>query len=102
MSRPDGGPSKSFAGGAVRALYDNLELESPEWRERAPAFQTDPVTREAKALALDRAIRDVMKADWRGNTFKEREVRNAIRAELGDDEALVNTVFQIVKSQREY
>ena len=42
--------------------------------------------REAKSLALDFAIRDVKKADWRGNTFKEREVRNAIKSELGDDD----------------
>ena len=42
------------------------------------------------------------KADWRGNRFKEREVRNAIKAELGDDDALVDTVLEIVKAQRDY
>ena len=35
---------------------------------------------EQLALALDRAIRQVKKADWRGNRFKEREVRNAIKS----------------------
>ena len=54
------------------------------------------------ALALDRAIRAVKKADWRGNRFKEREVRNAIDAKLGADEVLVDRVFEIVKAQREY
>lgn len=44
--------------------------------------------REEMALALDRAIREVKKADWRGNRFKEREIRNAIRVQLGDDDAL--------------
>ena len=42
------------------------------------------------------------KADWRGNKFKEREVRNAIKSELGDDLGLVNTIFDIVKAQSEY
>jgi type I restriction enzyme R subunit len=44
----------------------------------------------------------VKKADWRGNRFKEREVLNAIQAELGEDEALVGRIFEIVKAQREY
>ena len=42
------------------------------------------------------------KADWRGNRFKEREVRNAIEAVLGDDDALVDRIFEIVKAQRDY
>ena len=62
----------------------------------------DSDTEEAKALALDLAIRNVKKADWRGNTFKEREVRNAIRSELGDDGELVEEIFEIVKNQRDY
>ena len=40
------------------------------------------------------------KADWRGKTFKEREVRNAIKQVLGGDEALVDTIFEIVKNQQ--
>jgi type I restriction enzyme R subunit len=44
----------------------------------------------------------VKKADWRGNKFKEKEVRNAIRSELGDDEGLVERIFEIVKAQRDY
>ena len=58
--------------------------------------------REKLALALDAAIRAVKKADWRGNRFKEREVRNAIKAELGDHETMVDRIFEIVKAQREY
>ena len=56
---------------------------------------------ELAALALDDAIRDVKKADWRGNRFKEREVRNAIQSVLEDD-ALADTLFEIVKAQRDY
>ena len=57
--------------------------------------------REARALAVDAAIRLVKKADWRGNRFKEREVRNAIKSEL-DADGLVNTIFEIVKAQSDY
>ena len=53
-------------------------------------------------MAVDRAIRQIKKADWRGNKFKEREVRNAIQSVLDGDADLVETIFQIVKNQREY
>jgi type I restriction enzyme R subunit len=73
---------------ALRALYDNLQ----QGREN----------REAMALALNNAIHAVKKADWRGNRFKEREVRNAIRSQLGEEEGLIDTIFEIVKNQRDY
>ena len=58
--------------------------------------------RSAKAVAVDHAIRSVKKADWRGNRFKEREVRNAIKSQLGDNEELVYHIFEIAKAQSEY
>jgi type I restriction enzyme R subunit len=86
---------------ALRALFDNLVVLVPTARE--PLDTEPPVdVREAKALALDRAIRRVKKADWRGSKIKEREVRNAIHAELGGNESLVNAIFEIVKAQSEY
>ena len=93
---------------ALRALFDNLEAapdpaapEPPPPRSgaRPPA---DAEARAEKALALDRAIRRVKRADWRGNLFKEREVRRAIRSELDGDEALADTMFEIVKRQPDY
>lgn len=42
------------------------------------------------------------KADWRGNRFKEKEVRNAITSVLGDRDDLADIVLEIVKNQREY
>ena len=85
---------------ALRALFDNL----PVVGERQAQYDAIPPIddREAKALALDRAIRRVKKADWRGNKIKEREVCNAIHAELGGNESLVNAIFEIVKAQSEY
>ncbi len=90
---------------SLRALYDNLEQPVASGvRESSVGYGAadDSVDREGLALALDRAIRAVKKADWRGNRFKEREVRNAIRAELGGDDADVDRIFEIVKAQREY
>ena len=103
VSQPETGSTypSSIDNGALRALYDNLEGAGVLVGQEPPPphYGED---RGERALAVDRAIRAVKKADWRGNRFKEREVRNAIRAELGGDEALVDTVFAIVKAQREY
>lgn len=88
----------------MRALNDNLD-QTQTWvvSPPRPPYGTGAVTtgREGYSLALDRAIRQVKKADWRGNRFKEREVRQAIRDVLGDD-TLVDRIFAIVKAQREY
>ena len=78
----------SINSAALRSLYDNLDGVED--------------SREAKALALDRAICRVKKDDWRSHKFKEREIRNAIRSELGGDDSLTNTIFDIVKAQNEY
>ncbi len=68
---------------AQRALYDNLDKN------------------EVLATAIDAEVRKIKKDDWRGNKFKEREVRNAIRAHLADP-ALVDLVFDLVRNQHEY
>ena len=93
--------------GALRALYDNLEDANDmvlEVREPQPHYGSGPRMdgRTARAVALDRAIRAVKKADWRGNRFKEKEVRNAITSELGAGEDAIDRIFEIVKQQREY
>lgn len=99
-------PSK-INSATLRALYDNVDDFSGRpsvVRERPPHYGPEPAEdeREVKALALDRAIRQVKKADWRGNRFKEREVRNAIQSVLGAEDAVVDRLFEIVKNQREY
>jgi len=68
---------------AKRALYDNLDKN------------------EVLATAIDAEVRKIKKDDWRGNKFKEREVRNAIRAHLADP-ALVDLIFDLVRNQHEY
>ena len=85
---------------ALRALFDNLgelaDATAPDQDVSISAW------RETKALAIDNSIRNVKKADWRGNRLKEREVRNAIKAELGDDETFIDAIFEMVKAQSDY
>ena len=74
---------------AQQALYDNLGQD------------------ETLVLRLDEKIRSVKKADWRGNKFKEREVRNAIASvietHVRDDKPVdVESVFELVKNQNDY
>ena len=89
---------------ARRALYDNLkDVPGLEALMLVPDKVADPPddVAEAAALVVDDAVRTVKKADWRGNRFKEREVRLAIKNVLQDD-ALVDRVFEIVKAQHVY
>ena len=102
VSRPETQSSypSNINSAPLRAMYDNLEdAQAPRGQESLAHYNTK---REAKALALDHAIRDVKKADWRGNRFKEREVRNAIKSVVGDDEYHVSAMFEIVKAQHDY
>ena len=88
-----------------RALYDNLKEHAQRLEEhilKNKAADTAADTAETVALALDDAIRSKKKADWRGNKFKEREVRNAIRSVLDNNKELVDELFEIVKAQHDY
>lgn len=69
---------------ALRALYDNMDAN------------------EELALRVDEAIRNVKKADWRGNRIKEKEIRIAIKSVVGPDEALVEKLFEMAKRNNEY
>ena len=88
----------------LRSLYDNLpETSESGIRDEQEQFTSTGAvdSREGKALELDRAIRDVKKADWRGNHFKEREVLNAMVSTLRDVQ-LASAMFEIVKAQSDY
>ncbi|MBD2068908.1 HsdR family type I site-specific deoxyribonuclease [Leptolyngbya sp. FACHB-671] len=69
---------------AKRSLYDNLGKD------------------EALVLRIDTAVRYTKKEGWIGNRFKEREVANAIRTEIGERNINVSDVLELVKNQREY
>jgi len=88
-----------------RALYDNLQgvagLTERIGRKKRVAESTGDVAEDA-AVAVDEAIRNVKKAGWRENRFKEREVLAAIKSVLGDADGLADVIFEIVKNQRDY
>ena len=69
---------------AKRSLYDNMEQN------------------EELAIRIDTAVRHTKKAHWIGNTFKEREVKNAIREEIGEYNANLDEIVNLVKEQDEY
>ena len=75
---------------ALVAIFRNL-----------PQHYDSEEIREQKALALDRAIQDTKKADWRGNRMKIREVRLAIRSLLESEEE-ADEMLEIVKAQSDY
>ena len=79
---------QSLQTSAQIALYDNLNQN------------------ETLALAIDAAIRHSKRDGWRGNKFKEREVKNAIKEVmqkyLNFSEELLEEIFAMVKNQSEY
>ena len=90
---------------ALRSLYDNLpELSEGDIRDSDVQFDARGGVefRERKAVELDREIRKVKRADWRGNRFKERELLNAMTSALGGNDRLAGVMFEIVKAQSEY
>ena len=112
IKAPDGRYPPGIDTAARRALFDNLPSgAAPEDRGGASVARErgdggpdagGGDARPATARAIDEAVRRVRKADWRGNRIKEREVRNAVRRALGGDDALTETIFEIVKAQHEY
>jgi len=80
----------------LRALYDNISKSVS-----TPVHEIPPDFRAKQALALDQAIRQAKRADWRNHRVKRLEVRNAIKAQLGGgDEELVDMIFEIVRDPR--
>ena len=77
----------------LRAFFDNLN-DLPEDR------------RAAAAHTIDAAIRSTKKDDWRGNTFKRRQVRNAIarviQEEFSDYDLDVNALLELAVNQSGY
>ena len=88
LKRPEGATSGKYPPAirsrAQRALFDNTGQN------------------EELALRIDTAVRHTKKANWIGNTFKEREVTNAIREEIGAYDVDLDAIVALVKEQDEY
>ena len=74
---------------ALRSLYDNLGKN------------------EALSLQIDEAVRTTKKDSWIGNRFKEREVKNAVKAilinyNLDNLDLDIDNILEIIKQQHEY
>ncbi len=66
-----------------KALFDNMDRD------------------EAKALAIDDAIKATAPDGWRGNRMKERQVKNCL-AEMIEDPDEIDRIVEILKAQSEY
>ncbi|MGX5729704.1 type I restriction endonuclease subunit R [Pseudoxanthomonas beigongshangi] len=87
---------------ARQALFDNLSEAECEAVAATGNAIGEGSTREKAVHLFHDAILAVTMADWRGNLFKERRVRGAIAALLGEATDRVDAVFELVKNQREY
>ena len=106
---------------ALRAIYDNLiELTPPPSNaplsggagveagrgggEPHDEYGSDVTQRrrESFALAIDRAVRQAKRADWRDHPIKEKQVRRAIHEALGPFSSHSGRIFDIVKAQSDY
>jgi len=91
VANPSGGTTypKVLNTAARRALFDNLGRN------------------EELAIALDKTIIAEKQDEFRGNIFKERAVKNAIREVLAKynantEDSRVERIFELVKNQKEY
>ena len=90
---------------ALRALFDNIEESETIGVSDVNISYGKTVPPDFKAelaLLIDKRIQEIKKDNWRGNKFKEREVRNAIRSVIKNKPELVDKLFEIVKNQHEY
>ncbi len=90
---------------AKRALYDNLkgrinldQIPALESQVAEAAGEPD----EIAAINIDLAVRAVKKDDWRGMRTKRIEVRNAIKSVLFCGDNLIDEIYNIIESRRDY
>lgn len=86
VSRPETSSSypKTLNSAAKRALYDNLGRD------------------ERLALEVDKVVKATKKDGFRGNRFKEREIKLAIRSVLGGTDYDAQEILELVRNQNEY
>jgi type I restriction enzyme, R subunit len=90
---------------AQRALYDNLKgrvsvAHLYDNQKKLTDFPGPPD--KIAAIEIDLAVRAVKKDDWRGMRAKRIEVRNAIKSVLTGPDDLVDEIYKIIESRRDY
>ena len=90
-----------------RALYSNLCQEiSPHsaYDAATPHSAADNVLKDRAlelAQKIDRSVKQIRHADWRGHTARENAIKNALYEVLHDRKA-VEGIFPILVQQKEY
>jgi len=103
----DDGISPELDTSGKRALYNNLILVTENSGKKgvgdpgAKMGTAEKREAEATAIAIDAAVRVSRPDDWRGHPSRERVIKKAMYAILGN-EAAVERLFMVVKEQREY
>jgi type I restriction enzyme R subunit len=83
-TRPSNPYPDSINSKGKQSLYDNLDED------------------EALVVAIDVVIRHTKKDGWNGDMMKERELKRAIKKELGDKVDMIDQIMELVKHQDEY
>jgi type I restriction enzyme R subunit len=83
-----------------RALYSNLK--PPNDPASRSVNDGDDKLRLLAALAIDKRVKDIRPADWRGVTARENTIKAALLPLLKYDEAEVERIFLILYAQSEY
>ena len=82
------------------------DIKYPDWADNGAKralvdffFPDEPL-----AIEIDTIVRHTKPDAWVGSPIKERKVKNAIRAKLGDgfDPAKLDELFELVKARHEY
>jgi len=86
---------------ALAAIYTNLQpFAAGQAAEGKAPYSQDELL--VLAQQIDTTVREVKKADFRGNQIKEREIMQALLPHLDNDVELVSDLFEIIKQQAEY
>jgi type I restriction enzyme, R subunit len=83
--------------GAI-VLFNNL-ASIPATTFQCPA---DESAKARIALELDRAMRELAPAGWKGDDTREKQVLNALFPIMGTDRDATRAIFEIIKQQRGY
>ena len=87
---------------AKRVINPNQDNLSPRIQTNAQRVLYNNLGKdETKAIAIDAAIRKNIRADFRGNTPAENEIKRAIYEVLQDAEE-TEKIFNVIQQQNEY